>query len=447
MVVKLNFKNSKSGKPGNVDASASSSASEPNGNDTEMPGNVIHIKAGVATAETPTPDWRDLWELHKGRPVNNHSNAMIALRNDPSLNKAFAFDEMGLTTLVLQHPPGSPVVRAKFVSRPLRDVDVSSVQEYLQKLGLSHIGAPSVHQAIDARAHECAFHPVRDYLEGLVWDGTPRLPDWLPTYVGVKKDPYSVGIGRMFLLSMVARIYLPGCKCDYTVILEAPQGSEKSTVCRVLGGRWFSDSLPETSGKDAAQHLAGKWLVELGEMAVMSKWEGTSLKAFLTRQEDKYRPPYGRTEIIQKRQCVFIGTTNQSVYLKDSTGGRRFWPVVAGKIDNVALAADRDQLFAETVAVFKAGEKWHPNLEFEKNYIQPQQEARFEEDSWEDVVRKILESEDRIRVGQILCAIGFDQSKRSTRNERRVTDILHRLGWRRDTKKDADGNISWVPNG
>jgi predicted P-loop ATPase len=231
------------------------------------------------------------------------------------------------------------------------------------------------------------------------------------------------------------------------LVLEAPQGAEKSTICRILGGMWFSDSLPETSGKDVAQHLAGKWLVELGEMAVMGRWEASSLKAFLTRQEDKYRPPYGRTEIVQKRQCVFIGTTNQSVYLKDSTGGRRFWPIVAGKIENAALAADRDQLFAEAVALFKAGEKWHPDPEFEKNCIQPQQEARFEEDSWEETVRKILVGEDRIRVGQILLAIGLDQSQRSTRNERRVTDILQRLGWRRDTKKDADGNISWVPYG
>ncbi len=231
------------------------------------------------------------------------------------------------------------------------------------------------------------------------------------------------------------------------MVLEAPQGAEKSTICRILGGLWFSDSLPEASGKDAAQHLAGKWLVELGELAVMGKWEATSLKAFLTRQEDKYRPPYGRTEIVQKRQCVFIGTTNQSVYLKDSTGGRRFWPIVAGKINNVALAADRDQLFAEAVARYKAGEKWHPDPEFEKTFIQPQQEARFEEDSWEGTVRKILEDQNRIRVGQILASIGFDQTQRSTRNERRVTEILHRLGWRRDTKKDADGNTSWIPCG
>jgi predicted P-loop ATPase len=180
-------------------------------------------------------------------------------------------------------------------------------------------------------------------------------------------------------------------------------------------------------------------------MAVMGKWEASSLKAFLTRQEDKYRPPYGRAEIIQKRQCVFIGTTNLSVYLKDTTGGRRFWPVVAGKIDTVALAADRDQLFAEAVALFEAGEKWHPDPEFEKTHIFPEQEARFEGDSWEEPIREFLKGEDRVRIGLILAYLGFEQSQRSTRNERRVRDILQRLGWRRDPKKDADGNTSWVP--
>jgi predicted P-loop ATPase len=160
------------------------------------------------------------------------------------------------------------------------------------------------------------------------------------------------------------------------------------------------------------------------------KWEQSSLKAFLTRQEDRYRPPYGRSEVFQPRQCVFVGTTNQSDYLKDHTGGRRYWPVVARNIDTVALAADRDQLFAEAVAHFHAGAKWYPDAEFEKTYIRAQQEARFEEDSWEEDIRKTLEGLDRVRIAYILTSLNIDVSHRSTRNERRVSNILQRLGWR-----------------
>jgi predicted P-loop ATPase len=230
----------------------------PNGDDNEIPGKVIHFKPADAGGGQPATDWRSDWERRNGNPLNNLANAMIAMRNDRNLRDAFAFDEIALGTLVRVPMPGSVAAPGGFHPHPLTDVDVSQVQEYLQKLGLSQIGVSTVHQAVEARGHECSFHPVRDYLEGVVWDGVPRVGGWLTNYVGVKLDPYSTEIGKLFLVGMVARVYCPGCKCDYTMILEAPQGAEKSSVCRILGGAWFSDSLPETSGKDAAVHLAGK---------------------------------------------------------------------------------------------------------------------------------------------------------------------------------------------
>jgi predicted P-loop ATPase len=428
---------------GKIDADAFSD--HPKVGPEDPPGNVIHFKAAKTGGASAEADWREQWEKRKGVPLNNLANVMIALRDDGNLKDKFAFDEMSLEIIVQKPLPGSSDAESKFRARPITDIDVTNVQEYLQTTGLAQVGTPVVHQAIDARGHERAFHPVRDQLSSLEWDGKPRTLGWLSTYLGAPKNDYTLGVGKMFLLSMVARVYLPGCKCDYTIILEAPQGSEKSTACRILGGRWFSDSLPEVSGKDAAQHLAGKWLIELSEMAVMSKWESSSLKAFLTRQEDRYRPPYGRKEIIQKRQCTFIGTTNQSVYLKDSTGGRRFWPVIVGKIDNDSLAKDRDQLFAEAVTLFNAGEKWYPDAHFEQAHIRREQEARFEIDSWEDEVREFLDGKDEVRVGQILWGLGFvEVGHRSTKSERRVTDILQRLNWRRDLKKDSKGNTRWI---
>ena len=142
--------------------------------------------------------------------------------------------------------------------KPVRDTDVSQLQEWLQHMGMPRIGKDQTHQAVEQRAQECAFHPVREYLKGLAWDRTPRLGNWLAVYLGAEPSDYVSGIGRMFLVAMVARIDEPGCKADYMLVLEGEQGVGKSRACRVLAGEWFSDSLPDISEKDGAQHLRGK---------------------------------------------------------------------------------------------------------------------------------------------------------------------------------------------
>ena len=313
---------------------------------------------------------------------------MLTLRDAPELAGLVSYDEMLRAALLRRPVPGTGEAEDG-LPRPLRDTDVTAAQEWLQRAGLAGLSKDVAHQAVELRARENSFHPVRDHLEALRWDGVARLGSWLTAYLGVPAGAYSAAIGRMFLVAMVARILEPGCKADYMLVLEGPQGAGKSSACAALGGEWFSDNLPDIrGGKDVAQHLNGKWLIEVAELAALDEAEAAALKAFVTRTVERYRPSYGRREVVESRQCVFIGTTNKAACLRDETGGRRFWPVRVGAVDLEALRRDRDQLLAEAVHAFRDGASWWPDAAFEASCIAPQQEARFEADAWEEAIAR-----------------------------------------------------------
>ena len=249
----------------------------------------------------------------------------------------------------------------------------------------------------------------------------------------------------MFLIAMVARIFEPGCKADYAMVIEGPQGARKSTACSILGGEWFSDSLPEIEhDKDVAQHLRGKWLIEIAELSALRRSETEFLKAFISRPVERYRPPYGREEVIEARQCIFVGTTNKEAYLRDETGGRRFWPVRVGSIDTDALAHDRDQLFAEAVSRYRAGEKWWPDQDFERDHVKPEQESRFEVDAWEQEIASFLVGRSRVTVTEVArSALNIETAKIGTAEQRRIRDVLLRLQWQ--AIKDWQGRAFIAP--
>jgi predicted P-loop ATPase len=377
----------------------------------------------------------------RGQPLAVLANAVTALT--ATMPRAFAYDEM-LCAPMLMQPLEEEIGGNNFVPRPITDVDVGIVQKQLQHLGLNRLSKDTTHQAVDIRAWKCRFHPVREYLTNLQWDGTARLAGILPDYFGTERSAYATGIGALFLISMVARIFEPGCKADYMLVLEGPQGTLKSTACRVLGGEWFSDNLPDvTAGKDVSQHLRGKWLIEVSEMHAMGRAEAALLKAFITRTTERYRPSYGRREVIEPRQAVFVGTTNKDTYLRDETGGRRFWPIRAGIINVGALALDRDQLFAEAVALYHDGRRWWPDAAFEREHIVAQQEERYEADAWEETIDAYLAAHTKVTVGQVAKEALFIETPRiGTADQRRIAAILERLQWRRQ-QKDWKGNRWW----
>jgi predicted P-loop ATPase len=387
----------------------------------------------------------------RGEPIANLANAMLALRRDKALAKLFAYDMLYCGPMLTGPIPGAPEEESGY-PRPLTDVHAGFVQEYLQLAGLAKLGKDVTHQALDQRAAEFAFHPVRDYLESLKWDGRPRLHNWMTYYFGVEPSPYVERVGVMFMVSLIARVYVrPFSKVDHVLVLEGLQGKLKSTACAVLGGKWFSDQLPNIDTKDASQHLRGKWLIEIPEMAALDKKEAAQLKAFITRNTERYRPPFGRKEVEEPRQCVFIATTNELEYLRDPTGARRFWPVTIVEIDIEGLKADRDQLFAEALHMFRAGVTWWPDREFEEKHAKPEQAERYETDVWEEPIGVWLaeqrhtaqtnEVRVRVTIKQVATdCLRFDVQRVGKADERRIRAAMRRLAWRPER---SDGNAHW----
>jgi hypothetical protein len=388
------------------------------------------------------PDWAGRCiKDDMGRIVPNLANVLVALRALPELAGAFAYDAM-LRAAVLRKDlpvaPGGASASSGPLPRSVRDEDVSQLQEWLQHMGMPKIGRDQVHQAVDQRAMERAFHPVRDYLDGLRWDKTPRLDDLLSTYFGAPSGAYEAKIGRMFLVGMVGRVFKPGCQNDYMIVLEGEQGERKSSACRVLAGEWFSDGLKTIGDKDASQHLCGKWLIEIGELSAFGRADTEALKHFLTQTVERYRPSYGRKQVIEPRQCVFIGTTNKSAYLKDETGARRFWPVKIGRIDLGALTRDRDQLFAEAVEAYRKGEHWWPEATFEREHIKPQQRDRYEADAWQEPIAKFVREAERVTIAEVANgALDIPTGKIGTEVQRRIAAVLTDGGWTRGKRTTA----------
>lgn len=294
-----------------------------------------------------------------------------------------------------------------------------------------------------ARANR--YHPIKKYLSGLKWDGVPRLNRWLVECAGAADTEYVQAVSSIVLIAAVRRIKEPGCKFDEMLILESEQGLQKSTALSLLcvDREWFSDDLPlDVEAKELIERTAGKWIIEASELQGMSTAKMESIKALLSRSVDgPVRQAYGRISVEKERQFIFIGTTNGHAYLSDFTGNRRFWPVRIVKFDLDWIRANRDQLWAEASSRESAGESIRlPEHLYE--YAGMQQERRRTEDPWEEKLASAFRDEfQRLAPSEIWEALGIPTERRDERGQRRINQVMQRLGYRRMTVKDKDGNI------
>ena len=380
--------------------------------------------------------------------IRDEENVLRILAQDVRLLGVVRFNEFASELMLWRPLPASSiedVVAERDTPRPWGDTDTTAVQAFIQAEILPGIGRDKVEAALALHADRHGrFHPLRDYLQGLQWDQQPRLCDMLADYFGAygkgQPETFIAEVGLRWMVSAVARIMRPGCQADHMLVLEGDQGVRKSTALRILAGdENFSDGLPhDLAHKDAKDHTRGKWIIELPELTQFKRNEIETLKAFITRREEVFRPAYGRHEIRAPRQCVFAGTTNDSEYLVDTTGNRRFWGVAIGEIDLDGLRRDRNQLWAEATHLYRAGERWHLDASTEQ-VAASEARLRMATDPWAGVIYELLATDHRLAAsevtpGQVLSIMDLREAERTPSNAKRVANVLTSLGWRHGRK-------------
>jgi predicted P-loop ATPase len=368
-------------------------------------------------------EWRkDLILTDKGKIKPVLANAITALRSAPEWIGVMGFDEFALRVSTLKPTPWNySGLWDEQADRLLAD--------WLQHHGIM-VSDSVAAAAAETVGHDRTVHPVRDYLDSLQWDETNRIDDWLTLYLGVAPSDYVWAVGAKWLISAVARIFKPGCKADHMLIAEGPQGSFKSSAFRALGEPWFTDDIADLGGKDSQLATLGAWIIELPELDAMTRPELSHVKAFMSRPTDRFRPPYGRRLIESPRQCVFVGTVNHNEYLRDETGGRRFWPVKCGQISLKALRRDKDQLWAEAVHRYRRGDPWWLETPDLSKAAEKAQDARYQSDAWEDIVAEWLPGHTEVTIADILGGpLDKHRSKWERSDTTRVGIILRRLKW------------------
>ena len=387
-------------------------------------------------------EWRRQMLLNdRKKPIECRENVYLILRNHPVWKDRVAFDEFAQRV----------VLRS---STELADFAVGEwTNEYDMLLGLwlAHTeglvcrNERTLGLGTLMAAKRTRFHPVRVFLDGLVWDQVQRIGSWLVDFLGAAQTPYTERVGRYFLLNMVARVFQPGCIMRSVPVLEGAQNRGKSTALRILAEPWFSDTHLNLNTKDVFQTIQGIWLYEIPEMASFSRAEVARVKEFISSRDDNFRPPYEGRNVKPKRQVTFAGSTNEALYLRDWTGNTRFWPFSVEQVAPInleGLADARDQLLAEAVALFRAGERRHPTREEESELFKPEQEQREIEHPWQALIENYLASmtADRTTVGEILSdCLKFESSKLLDTHSQTVGRVMHRLGWARKRESASSG--------
>lgn len=367
-------------------------------------------------------------------PYPNLDNAIAVLQRHPRFAGRIWYDTFHqeiMTTWDCDEP------------RQWVDADRLRVATVFQReFGLVKFGDEIVDKAAIAAAHADQRDELRDWLQSLRWDGTPRLDDWLQRAVGAPDDEYHNAIGRNFIVSMVARGLVPGCKADTMPVFEGAQGAGKSRLLAILGGKYYAELTESLDTKDFFVVIQGKWLVEIAELDAFRRTDVTRIKQVLSSQQDRCRLPYAKRAVDLPRRVAFAGTTNEHEYLRDATGARRFWPLTVASIDHEWLQSNRVQLFAEAVERFRDGATW---WEVPTEAAKAQTDARRETDAWEPAIADWCIGHREVLVSDVLAGIGVDIARQGKAEQMRVARALASLGFqRKKVRRASRPTWAWV---
>jgi putative DNA primase/helicase len=427
--------------------------------------NDLHQRAGLETvrahlkplqvARTVEENWKNFLipggkDEREGFPYayapKSKLNTFFMIKYHEAFAGMLIFNEFSNEYFLAACPPWQRNNRDEFTPRALENRDFFQLAAHLENLGID-VGVEVVAQACLAAAADNWINPPRDYFERLKWDGVPRLDSWLNYYLGAEDQPgeYLALVGSKWLIGAVARVYRPGTKFDTVLILEGEQNLGKSTVLRELatfhGVEYFLDYVGDLNNKDTLMVMQGKLIVEMSELASFKKSHNEEIKGFISRQVDQYREPYGRSTVKRPRYFVLGATTNEieEGYFTDDTGNRRYWPVRCRKIDIDGLIAAREQLWAEAVKRYHAGERiW---LEAEEwKLAKVEQHSRRIEDAWQERISDILTGEWETSTEKMCKALELKPRDINNVVKRRIKNSLKELGWY-ETKRAGAGRI------
>lgn len=306
-------------------------------------------------------DWVGQLTCNKnGKFDNTINNVQLIMEHDAGLRGKYFYDTFKERMTVCGDLPWCKL--ADRMTTTWTDTDDAGLRNFLE-IKYEIVNTMKIGDAVLLAMQSCMRHPVREYLLSLKWDGVARADTIFIDYLGAEDTEYTRTVTRKALIGAVARIMQPGCKHDHILVLVGPQGCRKSTTLAKLGKSWFSDSFYTVQGKEAYEQIQGFWLIEMGEMAATRKAELESIKQFVSKQSDSYRAAYAKRTQERPRQCAFFGTTNDDEFLRDATGGRRFWPVTVtdkGRETGDYFTTEIvDQVWAEIVMRYSAGENWY----------------------------------------------------------------------------------------
>lgn len=365
----------------------------------------------------PLNAWKGKLSSSKQGFKKNMTNLMLCMQNIAEFGQNIRFNEFS--------------GRVEWRGVPFEDHQLVDVRLILERNEYEP-NDKDLLPALVRHARDNAYHPVRDYLSALTWDGKPRLSLWLQRCLGATDTPFIRAVGRKTLISAVARAFKPGCKVDTMLILEGPQGLKKSSAISALfGDEWTAESvnLFDQHNKMVMQ-MMGAWCVELAEFVAIARKDQNTVKGMISMKSDRVVLSYAKIATDHPRQCIFIGTINPDGfgYLTDSTGNRRYWPVRCTSIDLAAIRKVRDQLWAEARSAFDAGETWWLADDEEALAVE-QVAAREESDVWEEILAEKLTGFQSTTVAASLQALGMANDRMDKAARNRVAKALRSIGF------------------